>query len=492
MNSGSRFLKLRYLAAILAVVLVFGVLRIISKPLVKAASSRIYPGYCLGGWQNPQNASGEINLELNSQSEEFNSNNSAILDEKSASQIFCGYFQIGDQTNPPQRAFLKFLWTMKFSQPPQEILPGIEAPVFIIEPATSTPSQENQQATSTTPAESAVPSSENPPAEIVPQPEAPIQEIAPAPESTSTPETSEPQAFFKLLINKVFAQSVSQNQTSTGFLEAKYSFDGISWISLGFINSMNYREFSPQIPVNSWDDIRNLQIALFSVPSVDGVPAVFLDGMWIEAEYDQTIIESIQNGTETIVDAVGTAVDAGTEAVSNTLEAITEKFGGSEEKTQAENKEISAPEPVQIKDRELVFLPTDERITAKKSLPWFSRENLELFRKKYGGYSGEVSNAPALILSVDKKSLQINGQCSKDYFVILLYKNAEDYLNQPETFIINQAKPCENGSFSFDFKDVSSKIPSGDYYLLIAEENKNEPWIPSSAIIPIKIDSIVE
>lgn len=57
----------------------------------KADTIVFYPNSCLGGWRNSENAKGEPDINEGALIEEFNENNSAVL-ENAISQIFCGDF----------------------------------------------------------------------------------------------------------------------------------------------------------------------------------------------------------------------------------------------------------------------------------------------------------------------------------------------------------------------------------------------------------------
>lgn len=78
----------------------------------RAEISVFYPKSCLGGWQNPQNATGKPDLDNKSKIEDFNENNSAVL-KNIISEIYCGNFD-GNiiENTKPQKAILKFSWAI--------------------------------------------------------------------------------------------------------------------------------------------------------------------------------------------------------------------------------------------------------------------------------------------------------------------------------------------------------------------------------------------
>lgn len=88
------------------------------------------------------------------------------------------------------------------------------------------------------------------------------------------------------------ATTTDDNQFQNNFLEVFYSFDGVTWTSLGELNeiSMKYRTF--EIPVTastSWTDIDKLQMKLVSKKNIDETPAVYLDGIKVEVLYEEVL-----------------------------------------------------------------------------------------------------------------------------------------------------------------------------------------------------------
>src|SRR4030042_6172975 len=56
---------------------------------IRAEKASFYPTSCLGGWQNPQNAEGKPDLDEGAPGEDFNSKNSAVL-QNAISELYCG------------------------------------------------------------------------------------------------------------------------------------------------------------------------------------------------------------------------------------------------------------------------------------------------------------------------------------------------------------------------------------------------------------------
>jgi hypothetical protein len=77
------------------------------------------------------------------------------------------------------------------------------------------------------------------------------------------------------------------------FLEVFYTFDGVTWISLGDLNeiSMKYRTF--EIPVTastSWSDMGQLQIKIEAKKRIDETPTIYLDGIKVEVLYETVVM----------------------------------------------------------------------------------------------------------------------------------------------------------------------------------------------------------
>lgn len=88
------------------------------------------------------------------------------------------------------------------------------------------------------------------------------------------------------------ATTTDENEFQNNFLEVFYTFDGVTWISLGELNeiSMKYRTF--EIPVTastSWNDMGQLQIKVIAKKHLDETPTVYLDGIKVEVLYESTL-----------------------------------------------------------------------------------------------------------------------------------------------------------------------------------------------------------
>jgi hypothetical protein len=97
-----------------------------------------------------------------------------------------------------------------------------------------------------------------------------------------------------------------------------------------------------------------------------------------------------------------------------------------------------------------------------------------------------VSATPSLD-TTGANTLTVSGQCSDPYFVVLLYKNEEDYNENPSSYIFNKAYPCENGEYSYAISQLPFNLKSGRFYLLVAGQGATGSWKPITALIPVGI-----
>jgi hypothetical protein len=70
------------------------------------------------------------------------------------------------------------------------------------------------------------------------------------------------------------------------FLQISYTLDGSNWNQLARINFDNWQNLEIEIPVFSWEDLANLQIGIQTLPTVDLLPDIYLDGIFLRVEYD--------------------------------------------------------------------------------------------------------------------------------------------------------------------------------------------------------------
>lgn len=71
------------------------------------------------------------------------------------------------------------------------------------------------------------------------------------------------------------------------WFEIRYTLDGTEWNSLGFVSGVS-NAMTFDLPIEEFatiDDIRRVQVAVVSVPTLDSLPKVYLDALWLEVSY---------------------------------------------------------------------------------------------------------------------------------------------------------------------------------------------------------------
>ncbi len=86
-----------------------------------------------------------------------------------------------------------------------------------------------------------------------------------------------------------------ENTFQNNFLEIFYTFDGVTWTSLGELNeiSMKYRTF--EIPVTastSWEALGHLQVKVIAKKHIEDTPTVYLDAIKVEVLYETTLLHA--------------------------------------------------------------------------------------------------------------------------------------------------------------------------------------------------------
>ncbi len=423
------------------------------KKEIKAAIENAYPAQCLGGWQNPNNASGYPEAS----GAELSETNAATL-RGQAAQIFCGSFAAEEKTYPPKSVTLKFAWKIDFPAESTTTVPDPDAETWKSE------IQENNE-------------NPLPPAEESQLPAEPI----PSPPPSENP----PSSFF---VSRAFAEDATVS--SGDILEISYSLDGQTWESIGRINGSNWANFSATIPLTSWDEVERLQVQLNPLPSAE-TPTVYLDGMWLEVDYDKTISDTFNDGTDAVFDFTSTIGEVLDGAVDAVVETVTEVVNDiltpetlvivPEENNDKQQQPPPVPEPA--KKQLFEFSVKDTFSGDVKNLQW-----LPSTAKKED--VSQNKNKPDVSLVNGKEGFLIEGRCDKEYYVILLFRNKEDYQKDPSSAVFNKAGTCVNGLFStlFDGNDLPPNLEDGVYYLLTADQGTKGPWTPHSEMREITIN----
>lgn len=300
-----------------------------------------------------------------------------------------------------------------------------------------------------------------------------------SPDSTPTPAPESPQSFVPrrsswtallapFIIERVHAaepdQIASEVSSFHDFLEVSYSLDGIRWVPIGRVNKDNWRDYSIDIPVSSWEEVKRLQIMISVLPTIDEKPDIYLDGISMRAEYDRTVAELAADGLEAVSYAVDTLIGEGNGA-ANAFEVIPETPKG--------------PQPIEVRVKKLLFPSVGRAIKIMHDV--FDEE---------GRVIGEAQSKKINIdTTSDGASMVISGDCDSTYAVILTYRHQDDYVKRRGSYLVNRAQECRNGSFSFDLSSVSPETREGAQYLVVGEQGETGTWRVVSNVIPIQIDA---
>ncbi|MFA6365163.1 MAG: hypothetical protein WCW78_02055 [Candidatus Paceibacterota bacterium] len=499
--------------------------------VAKAASLNAIPKYCLGGWESPMNAAGQPDVSTDRGSE-FTSENSAILSQKSA-QLFCGIFESDDRSSSPTRAILHFSWRMDFvahedadAKLWQENIASSTEFVYESSP-TSTPTSSqstvnkvsdidtsstaitsmdsgvemaSSSSSSTSPilinevpvSQSQITESTSTPAVSNDVPAPAAASTTPSEISPSVATTSATRSWYEtmalMFTHKAFAEDVIPH-AQPDFLEVMYAVDGKNWKSIGKVNESNWRDTTIDVPVTSWEEIDRLQIELVPLFSVDS-PTIFVDGMWIQIQHENSLLGAIKGGASAVVDFTQSTSEVVNNAIDSAISAVTDVVANiaSPQASLKDTQVIvqTAPQQEEQKKPKFNFGIGGDIPLATRIMPWV-RSNEQKEDK-----GNNVQRIPTLTSDPIHNAFTISGSCSKPYFVILVFANQSDYLNDPSRAVINRAGLCVNSSFSYQLRseDFPQNLPDGIYYAVAGEEGVSESWQPHSAIYPITISRI--
>jgi len=423
-----------------------------------------YPDICLGSWTNPQNAQGRPLPITLRDSKRFTPQNSAVFVGGTQSvicQAFAGEPIPDDATLSSLNLTLSLV--VKHPLVPTVVEPLVpEVPGAPVEEPTSVGSDESEfiiidgptgepeggepvegEPTAETPAEETEEGSE-PAQEPESQPEPAPEPSAPAEPSSDSSTGSGPSAFNFALINSARAQEASE-----GLVTISYSLDGIDWQALGRVADAPVQDLSFQIPIGAGGvtavaDIANLRVRFDgSFLDIDATE-VYLDGMRVEINTDEYVSEE-----PLPLDEIQTV-----EGLPGFSQAITQTF------SLARN-----------------VIPTEE------VLSWQPLD----YQLKNEAKSDDITRSVATG-DAQTGGIKVSGSCQKDYFTVLVFRNQDDYANAPRTALFNSAFPCDNGLYSYSLLPASLRLKAGTYYLLVAEQPGDGPWIPISALMPFTVE----
>lgn len=272
-----------------------------------SAESALFPRICLGGWSNPEHASGVPDI-AEATGTDFTSTNSASVGT-SLADLYCGDFA-GDipADTKPTAIQIDISWTVRFN-PEQPLISATPADLasstdeaLQSEPDTaglSTPSPSPTEPLA--PEESAQETRESEPSvspqdapEVLPEttPESAPDEPAPEAPSESAPQTDAPQSFLWRVLGFKFAMaeelSTSTPRYEDAILEVAYTLDGTAWNTLGSVTAFNVAQHRFVIPletISTWEDVEKIQIRIRRLSSLSDISTVYVDGMTLSVSY---------------------------------------------------------------------------------------------------------------------------------------------------------------------------------------------------------------
>ena len=294
----------------------------------KAATFSLYPGSCLGSWQNPHLAQGKPEAAV-SEISAINKENSTVFSEGGIKEIYCGSFN-GDLSENEIKLVksvnLKFSWLVS-----DEGQVAATSSITIIQPlatsseavAQNTNDVINQILNNIHADEVQVIVSTTTPEITIVTNDTAEQGTDNTGENAAAIATSSPTSFWWRKYNFFSADdqipnletefpsgnSVSIAEATSSldsplaptedFLKVSYNLDGVNWQALGMVNKNNWQDLSFKIPVYQLEDVKKIQIKIESLPILNKTPFVYLDGMALEVEYETS--QNLQSKTASIL-----------------------------------------------------------------------------------------------------------------------------------------------------------------------------------------------
>ncbi len=131
----------------------------------------------------------------------------------------------------------------------------------------------------------------------------------------------------------------------------------------------------------------------------------------------------------------------------------------------------------------------EQKIPAKKALK-HNADKVPVEKNKTDKIVNNDEVASEVVVSTDddRGVIEVSGVCNDKYYVVLLYKNVNDYDTNPGSYIVNRAYPCISGSYLYAIDRLPEQLADGTYYLLMAEMGEKGSWVPISSIRPIDIN----
>ncbi len=112
-------------------------------------------------------------------------------------------------------------------------------------------------------------------------------------------------------IGEVLAEPVTEiiheapKVVDESFLRISYSLDGQEWKEISKIGAANWFHYTMPLPINSWEDLRKAQFRIEGIEnSLETFPEIYLDGMFLEVQYEKPPIVEIFETAEVVQEPV--------------------------------------------------------------------------------------------------------------------------------------------------------------------------------------------
>ncbi len=259
-------------------------------------STNLYAGDCMGAWQHAERASGAPDVALGAT--DFSPANSAVV-TGNPSQIVCSNFTGNVPDGVVPKKFVVHLSWIATDEPiadPNNLVQddAVSTPALVPIPDASTSSVDT-----TSPVASSTSSTTSSDDSIVlPDSSSSTTSTIVSTDTSST--TASSSSVDTASSSSTDSQPVQQNSPvmttdipTEDFLQLKYTLDGVTWQNLGTVNASNYKNISFEInstesgtDMLKWGNLAHFQISVATLLSDDKLPNIYLDSVYVEANYE--------------------------------------------------------------------------------------------------------------------------------------------------------------------------------------------------------------
>lgn len=177
-----------------------------------------------------------------------------------------------------------------------------------------------------------------------------------------------------------------------------------------------------------------------------------------------------------------TAPDTSSNSINSTDLLPTTDASTTDQSTQ---QTLPQPQAVSIPIADLAPQPQYSFAITGTSIP-----ATKMVQNSDGTVTQTTVSSETLSPAIDNTSgtVTVSGACSAAYFVVLLFKNATDYADDPSSYLVNKAYPCTQGTFTYSIAQLPYALPNGNYYLMVAQEGTTGTWTPLTTLSEITIN----